>query len=128
MSKPLKKRPPVLARAKSKTHDAYLAILSPDKRDALQKLRRDIKAALPDVEECISYGIPAFRLDGKLLVYYGVGKNHCSFYPGSTIQSLKANLRDYDTSKGTIRFSPEKPLPASLVRKLVNLRISQRAR
>lgn len=126
MSKPSKKKPLTQARAKSKTHDDYLARLSADKRAALEKLRHDIKAAAPRVEECISYGIPAFRLDGKLLVFYGTGKNHCSFYPGSTVQSLKADLRAYDTRKGTIRFSPEKPLPPALVRKIVKLRAAEK--
>lgn len=121
MSKPSDKK----AKATPRTHDDYLATLSADKRAALQTLRRAITAAAPAAEECISYGIPAFRLNRKLLVFYGAGKNHCSFYPGSTIQSLKTDLRGYDTSKGTIRFSPAKPLPAALVRKLVRLRIAE---
>jgi len=131
MSKPSKKKPAVRrnrnAAGKFKTPDDYLATLSPDKRAALKKLRRTIKAAAPAADECVSHGIPAFRLNGKLLVFYGAGKNHCAFYPGSTIQSLKADLRSYDTSKGTIRFSPDKPLPAALVRKLVKLRIAERS-
>ena len=114
-------------RGEPKTHDDYLAKLSPDKRAALEKLRSTIKAVVPEAEECISYRIPAFRLNTKLLVFYGAGKNHCAFYPGSTIQSLKTDLRGYDTSKGTIRFSPDKPLPAALVRKLVKLRITERS-
>ena len=124
MSKPSNKK--AKATVKPRTHDDYLAALSADKRTALQKLRRTIKAAAPEAEECISYGIPSFRLNGKLLVFYGAGKNHCSFYPGSTIQSLKTALRGYDTSKGTIRFSSDKPLPAALVRKLVKLRMAER--
>ena len=118
-----RKRP---TRAQPETHDDYFAMLSADKRAALQKLRRTIKAAAPGAKECISYGIPAFRLDGKLLVFYGAGKNHCAFYPGSTLQALDVDLTKYDTSKGTIRFSSDKPLPAVLVRKLVKLRIAER--
>ena len=65
------------------TIDEYLAPLSDDKRAALQKLRRAIRAAAPDAEECISYGIPAVRLGGKILVWFGAATNHCSFYPGA---------------------------------------------
>jgi uncharacterized protein YdhG (YjbR/CyaY superfamily) len=132
MSKPSKKTPSVRRKRKAtgefKTHDEYLATLSPEQRTALEKLRRTIKAAAPEADECVSYGIPAFRLNGWLLVFYGAGKNHCAFYPGSTVQLLQADLRKYDTSKGTIRFSPGKPLPAALVRTLVKLRIAERSR
>jgi uncharacterized protein YdhG (YjbR/CyaY superfamily) len=71
-----------------------------NKRSALQKLRMAIKAAAPKAEECISYQIPAFRLNGKFLVAYGAGANHCAFYPGSVVQALKKELKGYDTSKG----------------------------
>src|SRR3979409_2555924 len=107
------------------THEEYLAALSADKRRALEKLRKDIKAAAPKAEECISYGIPSFRLNGKLLVSYGAAAKHCAFYPGSTLQAFKKEMKDYDTSKGTIRFPANKPLPAMLVRKIVEVRIAQ---
>ena len=107
---------------KPKTPDEYLKALSADKRTALERLRKSIKAAAPKAEECISYGVPAFRLDGKFLVAYAAAKNHCAFYPGSVISGVK-ELKDYDTSKGTIRFPPDKTLPAALVRKLVKLRM-----
>jgi uncharacterized protein YdhG (YjbR/CyaY superfamily) len=110
---------------KPKSHNEYLATVSPDKRAALQKLRKAIRAASPEAEECISYQIPAFRLNGRFLVAYGAGANHCAFYPGSIIQRLGVELKGYDTSKGTIRFSADKPLSASLVRKLVKRRIAQ---
>jgi uncharacterized protein YdhG (YjbR/CyaY superfamily) len=110
---------------KPKTHDDYLARMSSDKRAALQKLRRTIKAAAPKAEECISYQIPAFRLKGKFLVAYGAAANHCAFYPGSVLTQLKNELTDYDTRKGTLRFPAEKPLPAALVRKLVKLRMAE---
>jgi uncharacterized protein YdhG (YjbR/CyaY superfamily) len=97
-----------------------------DKRAALQKLCKAIKAAAPKAEECISYQLPAFRLNGKFLVAYGAATNHCAFYPGSTVKALKDELKSYDTSKGTIRFSADKPLPAALVRKVVRLRIEER--
>src|SRR5690348_18259746 len=108
-----------------KTHDDYLARVSSDKRAALQQLRRIIKAAAPKAEECISYQVPAFRLNGKFLVAYGAAANHCAFYPGSVLTELKSQLRNYDTSKGTLRFPAEKPLPAALVRKLGKVRMAQ---
>ena len=118
----------ISARAKAdkpKTPDAYLAGVSADKRAALEALRRSIKSAAPQAEECISYQLPAFRLNGKLLVAYGAAANHCAFYPGSVVQSLKEELRDFDTSTGTIRFPANRPLPPALVRKLVKLRIAK---
>ena len=99
--------------------------MNADQRRALEKLRKDIKAAAPKAEECISYGLPSFRLNGKLLVSYGAAAKHCAFYPGSTIQRLAKELKGYETSKGTIRFSPEKPLPSALVRKIVKARIAE---
>ena len=111
---------------KPKTHDDYLAAVTEDKRRALQKLRKAIKMAVPKAEECISYQVPAFRLNGKFLVAYGAATNHCAFYPGSTVKALKDELKSYDTSKGTIRFSANQPLPSALVRKLVKLRIEQK--
>jgi uncharacterized protein YdhG (YjbR/CyaY superfamily) len=95
------------------------------KRAALERLRRAIKAAAPGAEECISYGVPGFRLGGRYLVGFGVGANHCAFYPGGTaLGPYRAVLARYDTSKGTIRFQPKTGLPARLVRKLVKSRIA----
>jgi uncharacterized protein YdhG (YjbR/CyaY superfamily) len=114
--------------AKPRTINEYLARLSPEKRAALQKLRRAIKAAAPGAEECISYQIPAFRLDGRVLVWFGAATNHCSFYPGAfPITALRDELEAYTTSKGTIRFPADSPLPAALVRKLVQARIAERS-
>ena len=112
-----------------KTIDEYLAALSPDKRAALQKLRKIIWAAAPKAEERISYQLAAFRLDGRMLVAFGATENHCAFYlmSSSTVAADKAELEKYDTSKGTIRFQPDKPLPAALVRKLVKARIAENA-
>jgi uncharacterized protein YdhG (YjbR/CyaY superfamily) len=108
------------------TPDEYLAALSAAKRGALEKLRKDIKAAASKAEECISYGIPGFRLNGKLLVSYGAAAKHCAFYPGSTLQAFKKEMKGYDTSgKGTIRFAAEKPLPSALVRKIVKTRMAR---
>ena len=119
-----------MMKGKAKTIDDYLAALSVDKRAALEKLRKTIKATVPKAEECISYGLPAFRLDGRPLVAFGAGANHCAFYPmsSSTVEAHKEDLEGYETSKGTIRFQPDKPLPAALVRKLVKARIADNAR
>src|SRR5438309_10199496 len=111
--------------SKPKSHDDYLAAVTEDKRPSLQKLRKAIKSAAPKAEECISYQVPAFRLNGKFLVAYGAATNHCALYPGSTVKALKEELKGYDTSKGTIRFPANKPLPSALVRKLVKLRIEK---
>jgi uncharacterized protein YdhG (YjbR/CyaY superfamily) len=113
---------------KPRTMDDYLAKMTPDKRAALEKLRKDIRAAAPKAEECISYGIPAFRLDGKHLVAMGAAAKHCAFYLGATTQAHKAALKEYDLSKGTIRFQANKPLPTALVRKLVRARIAESGR
>jgi len=110
--------------------DDYLAGISPDKRAALEKLRKAVHAAAPDAEECISYSLPAWRLDRRMLVAMGAAANHCAFYPMSarTVKAHKADLKTYETSTATIRFPPHRPLPAALVRKLVKARIAENAR
>jgi len=108
------------------TIDEYLATQRADKRAALEKLRKAIRAAAPKADECISYGVPAFRLNGKFLLAFGAVARHCAFYSGSIVQDFKKELRGYETSKGTIRFQANKPLPSALVRKLVKARIVQR--
>ena len=113
------------SKTKEKTFDAYLAALDPAKRSALEKLRKAIRAAAPKAEECISYGVPSFRLNGKFLVALAAATHHCSFYPGSAVQAFGADLKGYETSKGTIRFQPRKPLPSTLVRKLVKARMAK---
>ena len=107
--------------------DAYLASLPSEAATALRKLREAIRGIAPTAEEGFSYGLPAFRLGGRPLVCYGASKQHCSFYPMSpaVMEDLASDLAAYDTSKGTIRFSPEKPLPLPLVRKLVKARIAE---
>jgi uncharacterized protein YdhG (YjbR/CyaY superfamily) len=109
----------------SKTFDGYLAALGADKRAALETLRRAIRAAAPEAEECISYGVPAFRLNGRFLVALAAAAHHCSFYPGSAVQDFGADLEGFETSKGTVRFQPAKPLPSALVRKLVKARLAK---
>jgi uncharacterized protein YdhG (YjbR/CyaY superfamily) len=107
--------------------DEYLASIPAAKRAALQKIRTAIRAAAPGAEEGFSYGLPAFRLDGRPLVCYGASPNHCSFFPMSpaVIRAHADDLQKYQTSKGTIRFPAERPLPAALVRKLVKARIAE---
>ena len=114
---------------KAKTIDAYLAALDDRQRRPLEKLRKTIKTSAPDAEECISYGLAAFRKNG-MLVALGATPNHLAFYvmDGSTLKDYKSELTGYDTSKGTIRFQPEKPLPVSLVRKLVKQRLAENER
>ena len=109
------------------TIDEYLARVSPDKRAALEQLRATIRAVVPKAEECISYQMPAFRYEGRVLVYFAAAANHCAFYPGGMVNDFKDELEAYETSKGTIRFQPERPLPASLVRKIVKARVAQNA-
>jgi uncharacterized protein YdhG (YjbR/CyaY superfamily) len=112
---------------KPQTIDEYLAGQSPENRAALQKVRRAIHAAAPGAEEGISYGMPAFRLKGKLIAGLRAAANHCSFHPmsGETVATLQADLKGYETSRGTIRFSARDGLPATLVRKLVKTRIAE---
>ncbi len=106
------------------TIDEYLAEVSPDKRAALEKVRKTIHAVAPTAEECISYKIPAFRLDGRMLIWFGAAADHCALYGISG--EFKEELEEYDTSgKGTVRFKPDKPLPDRLVRKMVKARMAK---
>ena len=113
--------------SKPRTIDEYLGGVNADQRVALEKLRKTIRAAAPEVEECISYGIPAFRLNGRSLVFFGAWSNHCSFYPGSsrTLKKFRGDLTGFQVTKGTIRFSPNSSLPVALVKKLVKARMAE---
>lgn len=112
---------------KLRTFDDCLANATPEQRAALEKLRKAIRAAEPDAEEGVSYGMAAFRLNGKPIAGLAASKDHCSYFPmsGAVVAAMKDELADYDTSKGTIRFPASKPLPAALVRKLVRARIAE---
>jgi uncharacterized protein YdhG (YjbR/CyaY superfamily) len=106
--------------------DEYLARLPADQRAALHALRATIQRAAPNAEERLSYGICAFR-DGGMLVGFGATRTHCALYlmSGRTVADHASLLEGYDTSKGTIRFTPDAPLPASLVRRLVKARLAE---
>ena len=107
--------------------DAYLATLPDDMRNALEALRRTIQAAAPDAVEAISYGAPAFRHRGRPLVSYRAAKAHCSFYPmnPAVIDAHRAELEAFETAKGTIRFTPDAPLPDALVTSIVKARVAE---
>jgi uncharacterized protein YdhG (YjbR/CyaY superfamily) len=131
-TKPKAARPSKAARPKPsapKSIDEYLAGFKADQQAALETLRKTIRAAAPKAEECISYGLAAFRLNGRPLVGMGATANHCAFYlmSGSTVAAHGDLLKSYDTSKGAIRFPVDQPLPAALVRKLVKARIEENA-
>jgi uncharacterized protein YdhG (YjbR/CyaY superfamily) len=118
---------PMQVKQKPATIDEYLANVKPEQRKTLQKLRQTIHATAPKAEECISYGIPAFRLNGRSLVFFGAWRNHYSFYPGSstTLKKFQHDLKRFQVSKGTVRFSSDNPLPMALVKKLVKARVAE---
>ena len=107
--------------------NAYLARVPEPARSTLEKLRATIRSVVPaETTEAISYGIPAFRYNGGL-VAYAAFKNHCSFFPmqASLIDTMKEELKGFRTSKGTLQFPSDKPLPAALVKKMVKARVSE---
>ena len=102
----------------------YLSQVPEPQREALERLRRTIKSTAPDAVEVISYQIPTFKLNGRMLVSYAAFKHHCSFFPGAgPIEMHADDLKSFQTSKGTIQFTPEHPLSTALVKKLVKTRI-----
>lgn len=111
---------------KPTTIEDYLAALPADQQAALAKLRQTIQAVAPQAQECISYGVPAFKQDG-MLVSFGATAKHCAFYvmSGSLLEQFPEVVAKYDTSKGTIRFPADQPLPVTLVRKLVKARLAE---
>ncbi len=112
--------------AAPKTVDEYLAKVPADMRAALERLRRTIKAAAPGAEEVISYRMPAFRHHG-MLVYYAAFRDHCSLFVGSPSvrRRFASELKPFAAGKGTFRFTPQRPLPAALVKRIVKARVAE---
>jgi uncharacterized protein YdhG (YjbR/CyaY superfamily) len=117
----------VMSTRQYKTIDEYIATFPKDVRDILEKLRRTIRESAPEAVEAISYGMPAFKLNGKSLVFFAAWKDHIGFYPSdpSAIEAFKKELTPFKQSKGTIQFSLDKPIPLGLVRKIVKFRVKQ---
>ena len=113
--------------ARPQNIDAYLGALSPKARSGLQRVREAIRATAPDAEEGFSYGMPAFKVAGRPLMGFAAAKNHSSLFPFSpaVIRAHAADLKRYQTSKGTVRFPPDKPPPRALVAKLVKARLAE---
>lgn len=107
--------------------DEYLERAPEPQRSTLIQLRATLREILPQGEETISYNVPAFEVDGKPVAGYAAFKNHCSYFPhsGSVLPQLGEELADYQWSKGTLRFPVDQPLPGSLVRRLVEVRLEQ---
>ncbi|HKT08745.1 MAG TPA: DUF1801 domain-containing protein [Gemmatimonadaceae bacterium] len=115
--------------AKPTTIDEYLSRLTAAQRAVLSHLRTVIRAAAPDAEECISYDMPTYRLDGRMLLSFAAATKHCALHIGAHPLAVHAReLERYDTTKGAVRFPPSQPLPDALVRKLVKTRIAERRR
>lgn len=109
--------------AKASSVDEYLAQLDWEEgRAALERLRGIVREEAPGAEECISYGMPGYKQNGYLLGFAAF-KYHCSFFPGGTAQDFADELRGFKTSKGTIQFSPESPIPEPLVRRIIRARL-----
>jgi uncharacterized protein YdhG (YjbR/CyaY superfamily) len=107
--------------------DDYLASVDEPKRATLEALRRSILRVLPDAEQCISYGMPAFKVGGKAVAGFAAFKDHLSYLPhsGSVLSQLGDELAGYQATKGSLHFAVGEPLPDDLVRKLVETRLRE---
>ena len=107
--------------------DSYLAGLDETKRATLQNLRRTILELLPDAEETISYGMPAYKIKGKTVAGFAAFKHHLSYLPhsGSVLSKMPEQLSAYESTKGSLHFPVDQPLPADLVRRLLQLRLDE---
>jgi uncharacterized protein YdhG (YjbR/CyaY superfamily) len=112
------------------TIDAYLTTLTKDRRTALARLRKSIRSVIPKAEECFSYGMPAFRLNGVVVAGFVATSKGCSYFPfsGRTLTTLADDVRGYQQTKGSLHFDPAKALPVALVRKLIRTRIAEARR
>ena len=110
-----------------RTIDQYLAALDEPKRTTLQALRHMIHGIIPHAEECISYGMPAFRLEGKVIAGFAAFKNHLAYLPhsGSVLGELSDDLAGHESTAGSLHFPIDKPLPRSLVKKLIATRLKE---
>jgi uncharacterized protein YdhG (YjbR/CyaY superfamily) len=115
--------------AVAKSPDEYLANVPEPQRSALEKLRKQIQQAAPEAQEIITYQMPGFRAHGRPLVSYAAFKDHCSFFPMGTavLEDLRDEVEPYLSGRSTLQFDPKKPLPASLVRKIVKARLEENA-
>ena len=103
-----------------KDFETYFSIFPQSTQQILQEIRHNIKQLIPNAEEAIKYGIPTFRLHNKNIVHFAGYKNHIGFYPGSkAIIDFKEKLKNYNTSKGTIQFAIDKPIPHKLIKEIV---------
>jgi uncharacterized protein YdhG (YjbR/CyaY superfamily) len=120
-------RPKKPAMRRDPAIDEYLADVSPKSRVLLRALRKTIHALVPDAEECISYRLPAFRYEGRIIAGFSATSNGCSFYPfsGTTLKTVARDIEGYSQTKSALHFGPDKPLPASLVRELLKARIAE---
>ena len=107
--------------------DEYLKNVPSDRRRALQDLRKTIHAVIPDAQECISYRIPAFRFEGVVVAGFCATTKGCSYFPfsGSTLKTLAQYVSRYDQTKSSLHFSPDDPLPLTLVRRLIKTRMAE---
>jgi len=107
--------------------DAYLEGLDEPKRSTLEQLRRTILEIVPDAEQCISYGLPAFRLHGKVVAGFAAFKNHLSYLPhsGSVLAELGDEISGYRSTNGSLHFPINSPLPKPLVENLLAIRLRQ---
>ena len=110
--------------AKPTTIDEYLEALPQDQRRALEKLRAQIHAAAPNAEEYIGYGLAGFKVAGRPLIYMGAAKNHCAIYGARADAAVADKLKGFKQSKGTIQFTPDKPIPAQVVKQIVKARLA----
>jgi uncharacterized protein YdhG (YjbR/CyaY superfamily) len=110
--------------------DEYLTGVSPSSRALLQKLRKTIHSTVPEVDECISYGMPAFRYRSRIIAGFRATSKGCSYYPfsGTTLKTLAGDIEGYSQTRSALHFGPDKPLPASLVRKLLDARMAEGTR
>ena len=110
--------------------DDYLASLDAPQRDALEDLRRSILAVVPDAEQCLSYGMPAFRVDGLVVAGFAAFTRHLSYLPhsGDVLDDLGDDLAGYDRTAGSLHFTVEHPLPDDLVRRLVEAKLRRLGR